>query len=187
MGRQLSNWLYRTSTSGVALIALILFLLFSVLILPGQSAKALMDSGGAGSPDTSFLYSTAELYQMAEAYGEQGRQAYIRARFTFDLAFPVVYTLFLVTAVSWLFTRSFPVGSRWRAANLVPLVGAAFDYLENVSTSLIMARLPARTPLVDTLAPLFTLVKWVLVIGSFALVMVGLATSAWRWRQDQRG
>ena len=61
---------------------------------------------------------------MAEAYGEAGRQAFIDMRWTLDLVFPVIYTLFLVTSASWLLRRVIPSDSKWRLLNLFPL--AAF-------------------------------------------------------------
>jgi hypothetical protein len=170
-----SNWLYQASNGWVALLALIVFLLFAVLVLPGQSAQAENEMAQVGSPDLSLWYSPRQLYGMAEAYGEQGRRAYVRARFTFDLIWPLVYGAFLSTAVSWLYAKALTAGSRWRWINLVPPLGVAFDYLENLSTSLVMLRYPSQTPLVDILAPLFTLIKWALVGGSFALLLAGIA------------
>ena len=70
--RKLSNWLYRVSTGWVALIGLVIFLLFTALVLPEQSAQAELVSGEVGSPDMSFFYSLQDIYEMAEAYGEQG-------------------------------------------------------------------------------------------------------------------
>lgn len=185
MAKRASDWLYRTSTTRVSLAALIVFVLFSALVLPAQSAQAHRDSSGAGSPDTSFAYSPARLYEMAEAYGQAGRQAYVRARFTFDLVFPLVYTFFLASAASWLLGHAFPLNSVWRLANLAPLLGCTFDYLENVSTSLVMLRYPVRTPLVDLLAPAFTLAKWVFVGGSFALLALGACVMAYRRLQKR--
>jgi hypothetical protein len=104
---------------------------------------------------------------------------------TFDVIWPVAYTLFLATALSWLYARAFAPGSPWRLANLAPVLGALLDYAENLSTSLVMLRYPARTPLVDTLAPLFTLTKWIFVGGSFALLLAGLVAGAWRWIHDR--
>jgi succinate dehydrogenase hydrophobic anchor subunit len=52
----LSNWLYTVSTGWVALVALLVFFLFSVLVLPGQSSQAEAVSGESGSPDMSFFY-----------------------------------------------------------------------------------------------------------------------------------
>ncbi len=175
-----SKWISRISTSWVALSALLIFLLFTALVLPGQASQANAENGGAGSPDLSFFYTADDLYQMAESYGEQGRDAYVRARFTFDLVWPVVYTFFLVTGISWVYFRAFPPASLWQRANLVPLFGALFDYLENLSTSLVMARYPDLTPVVDTLAGYFTLVKWVLVTASFVILLFGIVILAWR-------
>lgn len=178
--RKLSNWLYQVSTGWVALIGLVIFLLFTALVLPGQSAQAEMVSGEVGSPDMSFFYSPQELYEMAEAYGEQGRADYIRARFTFDLIWPLVYGLFLCSAISWVFARGFSPDSRWRWANLTPILGMLFDYLENISTSLVMWRYPDATPLIAWLAPLFTAVKWAFVSGSFVLLLLGVVIIIWR-------
>jgi hypothetical protein len=152
-----------------------------------------MGSEDVGSPDLSFFYSPADLYRMAEAYGPPGRRAYIRQRFTFDVAWPIVYTLFLTTAISWLFRRTFPTESRWQLANVAPVAGALLDYLENLSTSLVMARYPARTPVVDVLAPAFTFAKWVFVGGSFVLLVVGIGGALWhvtrrgRTRREREG
>lgn len=181
MWYRISDWLRRVSTGWVALSALVLFLLFSALVLPRQSATAEQVAGSAGSPDTSLFYSANELYQMAEAYGEQGRSAYIKARFTFDLIWPLVYTLFLLTAISWLFGKAFPPDSLWQRANLVPVLGVLFDYLENVSTSLVMGRYPDQTAVAAVLAPVFTLLKWVFLGGSFALLIAGIVFVVWRW------
>jgi hypothetical protein len=185
MCRQISAWLRRVSTGWVALAALLIFTLFIVLVLPQQATEAEQETGSADSPDTSFFYTPADLYRMAESYGEEGRQAYVRARFTFDLVWPLVYTLFLVTAISWVFGRAFAPDSRWQRANLVPLLGALFDYLENLSTSLVMLRYPAQTAAVDLLAPLFTALKWGLLGVSFLLLLGGIVIASWRWMQQK--
>lgn len=178
--RRFSDWLYKISKAWVTLAALVVFMLFTALVLPGQTAGADSRAPGVGSPDTSFLYSADDLYRMAEAYGLEGREAYIRARFTFDLAWPLVYTAFLSTSISLVFTKAFAPGSRWRPANLAPVLGALFDILENSAASLVMLRYPERTPVVDWLAPGFTLVKWIFVGGSFVLLLVGVGVAARR-------
>jgi hypothetical protein len=181
MSKRVSDRLRWVSRDWLTLLALVIFLLFSSLVLPQQAAKAEQETGSADSPDTSFFYTPDDLYGMAEAYGEGGRQAYVRARFTFDLVWPLVYTLFLVTSISWAFSRAFAPDSRWQRANLAPLLGALFDYMENLSTSLVMLRYPHRTPVVDVLAPAFTALKWGLLGVSFILLFVGVVIVAWRW------
>ena len=185
MGKQISDWLRRVSTGWVALAALLIFLLFSALVLPQQATNAEQETGSAASPDTSFVYSSNDLYGIAESYGEQGRQAYVRARFTFDLIWPLVYMLFLTTAMSWIFGRAFASDSRWQFANLAPLLGALFDYLENLSTSLVMLRYPDQTAVVDLLAPTFTVLKWSFLGASFILLIGGISVAAWRWMKHR--
>lgn len=185
MAKELSNWLQRLSTGWVTLVAMLVFVLFTALVLPGQAAAS--PAGADWTPDLSFFYTADELYRLAEAYGEQGRAAYIEQRFTFDLIWPVVYAAFLTTAIGWLFRRVFAPGSPWQLANLAPVLGMLFDYLENISASLVMARYPASTGFVDSLAPIFTMLKWILLGGSFALLFVGLAGAAWQRLRGKAG
>ncbi len=184
MMRNLSDWLHRLSTGRATLIALVIFLLFTALVLPKQAANA--DAGGAGSPDLSLIYSAGDLYRMAEAYGPAGRTDYVRVRFTFDLIWPVVYVAFLATAISWLSRQAFRPQSLWQRANLVPVIGMLLDYLENIAAELVIGRYPARTPGVDVLAPVFTFVKWVFVGGSFVILMVALVAAVWARARKRR-
>jgi hypothetical protein len=185
MVKRISDWLRRVSTGWVALAGLLIFLLFTALVLPQQASKSEQETGSAVSPDTSFFYTPSDLYRISGSYGEEGRQAYVRARFTFDLIWPLVYTLFLATAISWVFGKAFAPESRWQRANLAPLLGALFDYLENLSTSLVMLRYPAQTPVVDLLAPLFTALKWGFLGASFVLLCGGIAVAIWRWMKQR--
>jgi hypothetical protein len=176
----MSNWLRKISSGWVTLIALIVFVLFTALVLPRQSARSAVETGAEGSPDTSFFYSADDLYQFAESYGPEGRAAYIRSRLSFDVIWPIVYTAFLATAISWLFSRTFPLDSWWQRLNLVPVMGMLLDYLENLSTVIVMARYPDTTAIIDTLAPVFTLLKWTFVNGSFVVLLVGGLIAGWR-------
>lgn len=181
MLNRLSDFFYYVSTGWATLIGLVVFVLFMIFVLPAQAQKAEDYSGGI-SPDTSYVYSANDLYQMAEAYGAEGRAAYIYARFTFDLLFPLAYLFFLATSVSWLLMRGLAERSHWRLLNLFPLAGAVFDYLENISASLVFGRYPSPTPIIDVLAPVFTAIKWFFVNGSFVILLVGLLLFLWKRR-----
>jgi uncharacterized integral membrane protein len=177
---RISSWVAKYSTQWTALLSVIIFSLFTVFVLPNQSDSSNDQLGGGESPDLSFYYSSTDLYQMAESYGEQGRQAYISTRFTFDLVWPLVYGFFLIATLGWLLKIAFPLDSSWQRANLLPLFGMLFDYLENISTSLVMARFPAQTPLVDWMAGFFTALKWMIISGSFITLIVVLILAIWK-------
>ena len=187
MIKRFSIWIYRVSTGRVAISCFVLFLLFSLLVLPGQTQGANAYSEGVGSPDLSFFYTAQNLYDMAEAYGEAGRQSYIQARFTFDLIWPIMYALFLTTSISWLFIRGISPYSWFRITNIVPILGMVFDYLENISTSIVMGRYPNQTAGLDSLASIFTLLKWVFIAGSLVLLVSGAVLAIARWVNRRGG
>ena len=176
--KRISYVFTRVSRGWVAFLATVVFVLFTVFVLPDQATKAESTSGGEGSPDTSFWYSPADLLRYAETYGEAGRESYVRARWTFDLIFPLAYAFFLISTISWLFASAHPEGSRFRLVNLIPFMAMIFDFLENSATSLVMARYPGSTPIATHLAPILTLLKWILVTGSFLVLLLGIAMMA---------
>jgi hypothetical protein len=164
-----------------------MFVGFTALVLPGQASNGSIGSEDVGSPDLSLVYTPGDLYRMAEAYGVDGRAEYIRVRFTFDLIWPVVYAVFLVSTISWLFGRAFRPGSPWRLANLVPLLAVTLDYLENISTSLVMYRYPEPCTLAAGSAPFFTFFKWIMVACSFGLLLFGFVAAIWKSIGGRRG
>lgn len=178
--RSLSSALLAISTGPMALASVVIFLAFGALVLPDQAAAAERVAGDAGSPDTSFFYTPDDLMRQAEAYGPAGREAYVRARWTFDLAFPLVYGFFLLTTIGWFLRRVVPPGSVWRLLSLVPVAAVVFDFLENSMTSLVMARYPAPATLAAALAPWMTLLKWVFVYGAFGLLAILLVVEILR-------
>ena len=170
-----SKWLQEISTGWRAIIGLFVFVAFTATVLPAQAEKAAFAANGADSPDSSFFYTTADLYGSAETFGEEGRSAYIRARWSFDVVWPLVYTFFLVTNISWVFKNTFPEDSKLQLANLVPVLGMVFDFFENSATSIVMARFPEISPVAGLLAPIFTPIKWIFVNGSFVVLLIGVA------------
>jgi len=179
--QRLSRRLSALARGWIVVATVVIFVLFSILVLPRMAAESAARTGGAKQPDTSFIYSPADLYQMAEAFGPAGRQAYILARLTFDVVFPIVYGIVLIAVISWLAGKAFAPGSPWRLLNLAPVAGMAFDYLENTATVIVMARYPLRTPVIDLLTPVFTFVKWVFVGGSFVVLLALIVLASWRW------
>ena len=181
MLHRVSSLLYKISTGRVTIVALVIFLFFVSVILPDQSTKMESVAHGAGSPDTSFFYSKDDLYRMADIYGETGRAAYVRVRFTFDLVWPLVYLFFLGTSLSWSLARALPEDNRWRMLNLFAALGWFFDMLENIGASLVMINYPTHTPVIDSLTPIFTLIKWFFVNGSFAILILALILALRRY------
>ncbi len=186
MWKKISDCVHSVSSSRMAFLAMGIFLFFTVFVLPGQAAKAGEIARDAGSPDLSIYYTSQDLYRMADAYGHIGRQIYVKTRFTFDLIWPLIYMLFLCTGISWLYSRGFDQGTFWQQANIMPIWAMFFDFLENIATSLVMIRYPSPTAVLDMLAPVFTLVKWIFVSASFVLLLIGIVAAFVRWLRKLR-
>ena len=158
----------------MAIAAAVLFALFTAVVLPAQADAGAFYTVRYAAPDTSLWYSPDDLYAAAEAWGPDGRAAYVYARVTFDVIWPMVYGAFLVTTLAWVWARGTGPGSRWRRVALLPVVAVALDYAENICTATVMARYPARTPVLAELAPFFTAGKWLALSASFMLLAIGV-------------
>ena len=169
--RRFSQWLINFSTSKVSMFVLIIFLLFTSLVLPKQSQKA-SELSGARSPDLSLFYSSSDLFQMAESYGPAGRAAYVQARIEFDILWPLVYGVFLCVSMSWFLQRLLSSANPWRLLNLLPILAVMFDFLENLSTATVMQLYPQSPQWALLSAPFFTPVKWLWVGCCFLLVVI---------------
>ncbi len=175
--KEIANWLQRISSTRLMAITALVMIGFSLLFLPGQTESSKLYSGGAGIPDLLFSYTPQQIYQMAADYGANGRQAYIQARWTFDLIFPLVYVSFLAVGISWYLNRLPGWVDTCKLASLLPILAGVFDFLENIGTSLTMAIYPQRLPALLVLASLSTPLKWILVGLSTACYLV-LGTAA---------
>lgn len=173
---KISRFFYKLSSGWFVLASIVIFLLFSVFVLPLFTKQAAAYSNGIGAPDTTLFYSGARLYEMAQVYGEVGRKSFIDFRWTYDLAFPVIYTLFLVGSITWLMRKVTHRSSSWRILNLFPLLAFILDLLENSATSLVMQRYPLHSLVGQTLAPIFSPLKW-LAVGSSFLILLGFVFS----------
>jgi hypothetical protein len=170
--RRLSDRLVESASGRGALVSVLVFVVFSATVLPWQAAQAREAVGEAGSPDTSFWYSADRLYALAEAYGEDGRSAYVLARVTFDVVWPLVYTAMLVLVIGWLLRRSFEFGHPARLIVLLPVAALLADYAENICTAVVMARYPDTTPVLAELAGVATAAKWTTLSAAFLMVPV---------------
>jgi len=186
MIKSLSLWLYKVSHVWVMLLTLAVMILFMIFVLPGQAASAEQATGSSTSPDTSFFYSPADLLQLAEEYGAEGRQAYIRSRWTFDLVFPLVYVSFMAAGISWFYQTLAASSSRFLTLNTLPVVAGIFDLLENSGTSLVMGLYPGQVPGLAWITGILSAIKWLLVGASFLLYFMVAGAALFHWVRSRK-
>jgi hypothetical protein len=178
-----SEWAYRVLGRWYcALASLVVFVTFLATVSTAQAERTDEYAADVDLPDTSAWYTPSDVYAAAEAIGQAGRDSYVEARYTFDVVWPLVYTVFFVVLLSWAFHRATDPGTRRRLVNLFPLVPLVLDYLENLTASIVMTRYPDETPVVAHLMPVFSLLKWATLSACFALVVVGAVATLLRRR-----
>jgi hypothetical protein len=151
-----SPWLFAASIA--------VFALFMAFVLPGQATKAADDAPDGASFDTSLFYTPVQAFDRAAAHTPEARFAYIAARWSFDLAFPLVYGLFALAGCAFGIARLGPWLSARPGLALVALLGPAFDFAENIAATMIMASVPARPLGWGIAASIATPVKWLFVV-----------------------
>jgi hypothetical protein len=169
--KKISIVLYRLSTGWLALLSGFGLLIFTLFVLPTFNIRTAEFAGELGVPDLKFLYAPSILQTMAEAYGESGRESYINLHWTLDLAFPLLYTFFLMTSTSWFLAKLIPSSSKARLLNLIPLIGFVGDIGENFFSSLFMARFPNPCAVAQVLSAIFTPIKWLGFLASILLLI----------------
>lgn len=164
-------------------------LLFGGLAMPRWLAGAAEYTPQAGAFDTSPWYTPGQAVERARAYTAAGRAAYVRDRWTYDLAFPAFYGAFMLSAWSLglsLLARSRNGGSKPPFGFLaVPLAGIAFDLLENTSVTALLSLVGGGEPdgsaaiLAAALASsAATSLKWLFVGAGFAGALI-LPAAGW--------
>lgn len=174
MPPSLNNWLEENTKGWLILVFMALFLLFSLVIMPFGQTWLGGSSPDIGSIDLTFGSSPATLFSIVEAYGIQGRSIYRIFALTADIAYPIIYAIFLGLTITFLFRRIFPLESSLQKLNLLPFAALLFDVLENLGIAALLSTYPQQISWLAFFTIIVNFIKWVCVAGSMLLVLVGL-------------
>lgn len=172
MIKRLSHILHQSAKGWLVLVLLVLTLSFEGFML--SAMDKLITSESAGPLDLLFFYTPQQAYERIAAYGESGRTAYRLTELTVDVAYPIVYSLFLSLLLSWLFQRGFAAQANIQRWNVLPLGAWLFDLLENLGIVAMLTIYPAAPDWLAWPTALFTMTKWCFVGASVALALVGI-------------
>lgn len=127
--------------------------------------------------------SAADVNAFLTACGATGREAY-RALQLADLAYPLVFAVFLASSLAMVLSRLAPGRPRLLLLAVLPFVASAFDYLENVFAWRALLAFPGTTAtdgLLGLASTAKTATSW-LAGGLLVAALVALAVSAaLRW------
>lgn len=170
--QSLSALLNRLTSLKTLVLLLMLIIPLNVLAFPLAANQIQQLSGGMSMFDLQFTYSPQTALNTTAAYGPQGRSLYLITAWTADLIYPLLYTGLFTVLLNLILHQSVENASPWMRLRMMPLGMMTCDYLENTFVSLLLATYPLQSPVIASLAALFTTLKW-----AFA-ILVGLSVAA---------
>ncbi|MFH2038624.1 MAG: hypothetical protein ABIJ65_04240 [Chloroflexota bacterium] len=174
MQKSLNSWLVKNAKGWLILVFMALFLLFSLVVMPFGQTWLGGNPPDVGSIDLTFGASPAALFNKVEDYGTQGRNVYRIFALTADIAYPIIYSIFLGLAITFLLQRTFPLESKLQKLNLLPFAALLFDVLENLGIAALLSTFPQKINWLALFTIIVNFIKWVFAGGSTLLVLVGL-------------
>lgn len=170
-----------------------LLILFFICIQAGF--KLFMDylEAGAVYPSADFKvsmldllmgYTPEEAYTQIEAYGANGRIAYVIVALTLDILYPVVYSILLSMFLILLLQYGAPklLGGLYKYT-FIPFVVAIADLLENICVSILILAYPSKLSFLVYISSVFTFIKWTLILIIITALIVGFITYLAQRRQ----
>jgi len=169
--RHLAKFLEKISTGPLVVVFSAIFVIFIAAILPGQKAKMNTYAGEVGSIDLSFFPLPDQVYNIAKAYGEEGRQKYITTRVSLDIVWPLAYTFFMASVITFFLRRVHGSDSRLVNLNLSAVAVLVFDFIENGLAVIVMSAYPDRLDGIVYIMATATAAKWIM-MGVAGLTML---------------
>lgn len=134
------------------------FLFFIILILPVMAYWMYLITDTTLSPDTLIGFDIQTYYSIREIYGYFGRRLYLIQRVTFDVIWPVVYTVFLLAVIAR-FKKNFKLNN---SLFVFPVIIVLLDFVENILASIFMFLYPKTMDALLYILMIITNLKWIL-------------------------
>ncbi len=169
----LSDRIIALSSPRTILLSLVGLLITGFLVngRPFGVAELQSINGGGGILDMEVFYTPEQAYTFLAAMGDAGRAFELTHIIPLDLLVPLFYGLFLSTFISWVLHRWLPEKSRWHRLNVIPVIGALFDYLENLGIVAMLLAWPMEMYSIAQITMASTLLKFGFSILAFVIVL----------------
>ncbi|KAJ3090448.1 hypothetical protein HK102_003700 [Quaeritorhiza haematococci] len=121
--------------------------------------------------DLHFLFTPDTAYQVARDLGSAGRSLYLSQFSPVDAVFPLIYGMFMSSALSILYETRFGTWVRF-----VPLVTIFADYIENTCIATVLAAYPNRKDVAGLVGGLANAVKHTSFSTISLVILLGAAS-----------
>jgi hypothetical protein len=170
---RLIEWLEKIAKPKTIIVLVMAIIPFNALLFPWVNGR-LEALSGYRLMDILFWYSPKEVFTRMAAYQSSGRTIYLISDWSIDLLYPLVYSLLAACILTMVLHAAFPWDNPLQRMQLLPLMMMVFDYLENISISLLLIQYPAQSDLLARIASTFTSLKWCFAAFSAFALAAGL-------------
>ena len=166
------------------LVLLLLFFITHFLKFPGSVGYLREITHGQNTLDLQASFSSVETYQRLEAFGEVGRQMYMRTMLTVDLIFPVSMFIFLFLFSKYASQRWGLKPSFGKALSSLSIAYVTLDFLENLTIFFLLSNFPNRLEFMGSYIGFLTAGKRISMMGAIfipvILLVVGKVSGRFR-------
>ncbi|HEX2911465.1 MAG TPA: hypothetical protein VH186_11710 [Chloroflexia bacterium] len=168
----------------------VIYFLFFATGIPDGLARLL---GYKGKPEM-FALETFDLFNrdktfellsdLPGGYGDTGRRLYLYLSLIFDIAFPLLYVVFMASFLVYVLGKLNLWSSQWQKLLWLPPLAGIVDLLENASIYALIFIYPNRLNWLLDLKIILTTAKWTLIAVNFAAILTGLVILVLRKREN---
>jgi len=172
MLKRITDALYRITGRNAFIIALMVYAVFGLYVMPQGLAKIQALSGREVKVlDLQYAYTPVQARAWLSEYTDVSREYAARFDLVEDSVYPVVYTALFLVMISWLCRSLEMYGLRLRYLLLLPLAVMLIDYCENQGNAHMLRSYPYFSDRVAVFTSALTTAKWTLV-GIEGLVLI---------------
>lgn len=170
---RLIDFLETRASLRIVVILMMVIIPINALLYPLINQEIAKESG-LGRVDNLFFFTPNLLFERVQAYGPDGRQAYLFSITAMDFLYPILYALLFSFILTLVLRAGFSPEKPLRGMQLFPFGMLVFNYLENIAIAVILLLYPAQPILLAWIASAATTLKWCFSIFSAFALLIGI-------------
>ncbi|HEY0743927.1 MAG TPA: hypothetical protein VGD40_20820 [Chryseosolibacter sp.] len=136
-------------------------------------------------------YSHGYVFQLLEALGADGRDAYVTKQIPVDMIYPGLFAITYLLVFRYFLNKTGSASSRWNVISLLPLIAGFCDYVENFLFINMIIGYPEISQQTVRIASIFSVAKsgtTTIYFVSLSLLLIFVGVKAFRKsKQSARG
>lgn len=173
--------LYKLGNWKIIIISSGLFLLFKNYLFTKFILKA--NNEILKPLDLRFSYRPEDVSEFFSLLGKNGRVIYKLGIITLDSVYPFVYTLLLISVLSFLLKKIVNKSSKYLYLSMLPVVVLLFDFTENLNTLSMLKHFPEIPVSSVRFGSVATSLKWTFLILN--LFFIAATASYWLYKSQK--